>query len=409
MASTLVEFFDKSPLENVVSILAIKPRKVVYLGWNIKVMQLEIDRYRALLEGKGITVEIEYRCIMKNDLTQIQEVLAHIAEENPGCVIDLTGGDELSLVAVGMMAHVLKEREITFHRLNLNTGNAIEFFGTETRNDIIEPTLSVAENMLLYGGKVIFQNEKPGRTHEWDWTDEFTKDIHMLWNIAREDCLKWNVQIGQLERFISPATREVHCPYGNPDPFGLPIRSWNRKLFNSLKNANIISNLKMNSDAFSFTVKDTQIGRVLSKAGTILELKTYLMAKNLQGKNKPYFSDVMTGVFVDWDGKIHTKIDEIRDTENEIDVVCMKGLRPLFISCKNGQVDETELYKLNSVAQRYGGEYAKKALVATFLNKKPQQLDYFRQRAQDMGICLIDNVETLNDKDFEKRLKMLLP
>ena len=409
MASTLVEFFDKSPLENVVSILAIKPRKVVYLGSNIKVMQHEIERYRRLMDLKGIAVEIECRLILKNDLTQIQELLIQIAEENPGCVIDLTGGDEISLVAVGAVAHHLKERKISFHRVNLNTGKVLEFFGTESINEIIEPTLSVEENMLLFGGKVVYQNEKLGRTHKWDLTEDFIKDVHALWDIAKQDCLKWNLQIGQLEQFISPFTTDVCCPIGNADPFSLPIRSWNRDLFNSLSKAKIISNVKINSEVFSFTIKNAQISRVLSKVGTILELKTFIMAKNLLGKRQPFFSDVMTGVYLDWDGKIHNQGENIRDTENEIDVVCMKGLRPLFISCKNGQVNETELYKLNTVAQRYGGDYAKKALVATYLNKKPQQLDSFRQRAQDMDICLIDNVDALNDEDFEKRLKMLLP
>lgn len=67
--------------------------------------------------------------------------------------------------------------------------------------------------------------------------------------------------------------------------------------------------------------------------------------------------------------------DEEKDTENEIDVVLMKGLTLIFISCKNGQVDDDELYKLESVTNRFGGLYAKKVLIATYLGKKTKSME----------------------------------
>jgi hypothetical protein len=211
-----------------------------------------------------------------------------------------------------------------------------------------------------------------------------------------------------LERIISPASTEVFCHIGYQDLYGDPIRLWNRKLFYALSAAELISGFTSDKEAFSFTIKNTQISRILSKAGTILELKTFLLAQELQGKKQSHFNDVMTGVSIDWDGEVHQYGAEIRDTENEIDVLCMKGLLPLFISCKNGAVDEAELYKLGTVAQRFGGGYAKKALVATYIDKKPQQLAYLRQRAKDMDIQLLENVDALDDKEFAKQLKMLL-
>ena len=74
-------------------------------------------------------------------------------------------------------------------------------------------------------------------------------------------------------------------------------------------------------------------------------------------------------------------------TKNEIDVLLVRGLVPVFVSCKNGDVDEEELYKFNTVAERFGGKYVRKLLVATNFatndNKAPNAL---LQRAQDMGI-----------------------
>ena len=96
-----------------------------------------------------------------------------------------------------------------------------------------------------------------------------------------------------------------------------------------------------------------------------------------------------------------------KDTANEVDVVLMRGIVPVFISCKNGEIKDDELYKFDAVATRFGGTYAKKVLIATYLNKKPASMKDFRQRAKDMKIKFIDGVHTLSDEKFEQIIKNL--
>ena len=72
----------------------------------------------------------------------------------------------------------------------------------------------------------------------------------------------------------------------------------------------------------------------------------------------------------------------------------------MFISCKNGMVDSDELYKLNTVAKRFGGSYSKKILVLSAF--EPDRS--FMQRAEELGIKVIKNVRHLQKKDFVKRL-----
>ena len=55
----------------------------------------------------------------------------------------------------------------------------------------------------------------------------------------------------------------------------------------------------------------------------------------------------------------------------KIDVILMHGTTLLFISCKNGNIGEEELYKLHTVAERFGGPYVRKMLIATNLDRKP--------------------------------------
>ena len=85
----------------------------------------------------------------------------------------------------------------------------------------------------------------------------------------------------------------------------------------------------------------------------------------------------------------------------------MHGMTPLFISCKNGRIDEreAELYKLSAVADRFGYGYAKKMLIATYFGKDPQNLDYFHQRAADMGIHLVGGAHTMDtDEELQREI-----
>lgn len=89
------------------------------------------------------------------------------------------------------------------------------------------------------------------------------------------------------------------------------------------------------------------------------------------------------------------------DVKNEMDVLATAGAIPVFISCKNGSVDSDELYKLNTVAQRFGGIYAKKILVMTYYGVT----DSFIQRAQAMNIRLIRNVHLLDHQQLIQKLE----
>ena len=81
----------------------------------------------------------------------------------------------------------------------------------------------------------------------------------------------------------------------------------------------------------------------------------------------------------------------------------MRGLIPTFVSCKNGKIGEEELYKLNTVAEKFGGEYAKKMLIATKLERENYvaKMAYMR-RAEDMGIRIVPNAGELTKEEWKK-------
>ena len=78
---------------------------------------------------------------------------------------------------------------------------------------------------------------------------------------------------------------------------------------------------------------------------------------------------------------------------------------PVFISCKNGIVTSDELYKLDAVADRFGGKYAKKVLVATSIGSLGEAGKYLSQRAKDMNIRLVENIQDLDDAELARKIK----
>lgn len=88
-------------------------------------------------------------------------------------------------------------------------------------------------------------------------------------------------------------------------------------------------------------------------------MKVFLVAlEEKENDGTKTYNDVMNGVYIDWDGDISMGRYGY-DTENEIDVIIMHSIVSVFALCKNGYVDKDELYKLNAVATRFGGKYAK--------------------------------------------------
>ncbi len=410
---TAVEFYDRTSIENIISSITTMPDKIIFIG-DGKVMKKFEPLYLSFIERRKLNIEVEYRNIKKNDLSDIVEVLSDIVETEEQCVFDLTGGDDLALVAMGIVFQKYPEKNIQMQRFNVNNGVVTDCDNDGTVLYTGAPTISIEENIHLHGGAVRYGDDD--RTFEWDLSEDFICDIEKMWSICRRDPGFWNSRLNVLEAMESCNTQEpalnvevnilsVQGHMKNIDSKYTPVDG----LLLELQKKNLIYSYKNDGENISFSYKNDQVKKCLTKAGTVLELKVLIAANSLKSKDETaFYTDSMNGVYIDWDGNFHQKDDEEKDTENEIDVILMKGLIPIFISCKNGNVGDDELYKLETVANRFGGPYAKKVLIATYLGRKTQSRKYFKQRAQDMRINLIDSVHQLSDERFAKMVKHLI-
>ena len=412
---TIIEFFDKeSHIDNIVSTLLCKPEKVIFIGDGARRMNRCIEKYKSVAESRGLDVTFETKNVNRNSLMSIVGAIEDVIDENEDCIIDLSGGEDLFLVAVGIVYGEDADR-IKLHRFNFSNGSM-----TDCDSDGIlcasEPMeMTVEEAVTINGGRIVFDDEKSNGTEDWDFTEDFIDDVYVMWSICRKNPSRWNAMITTLDRYLALRPEsEAEClsVYVNIEEATITLRDKGEKfvvfndIFKKLSSLNVISNFRYDDTSFSFDFKNRQVMKCLTKAGQVLELLIAIMAvESDTDDGTPFYNDVMTGVSIDWDGEIHPDFEP--DIENEIDVILMKGMIPVFISCKNGAITIDELYKLSVVAERFGGKYVRKVLVATELEKMGIKETYIKARADAMGIRILDRVDEMEEETLAKEIKKL--
>lgn len=412
---TYIELFDHAAVENICACLVRLPQQVILLCDDYDRTKPLADGYEALFAKRGLTVRFHCREVNRNKLSSIVDSLSYIVERNEDCVIGLTGGEDLYLVAVGIVYERYKDKGLKIHRFNLGNGTVIDCDqdGVTVAQDR-QPKLTVEENVRLYGGDVLFgEGAKTNLTFRWDMNEEFREDIRQMWKIcAQKGNREWNAQMKVLEKtskedpggglYLQAARSAVEaglCADGDDMVI-------NKGILGALQDAGLLKST-ITDTAVKFEFKNEQVKRCLTKAGQVLEMLIYLAALEASSDDgQRVYNHALTGVHIDWDGKLG-KNDGKYDTKNEVDVIIMHGVVPVFVSCKNGFVEIEELYKLHTVAERFGSRHAKKVLVAPALSTYGTQYEYVRTRAEDMGIRLITKLPADDHGEINRVIRSL--
>lgn len=413
---TYVEFFDRCATDNVCTCLVYAPDRVILIGENEDLMRCHIANYHAVFSARGYTIEFIPKRVSRTDLGEAISLLEDIVFTYSDCVFDITGGSEILNLALGVVYG--RHPEIQIQRFIPRSSTVYDCDDDGNKICASAPALTVAENVKLYGGEVVYGGVSDNKTYRWDLCESFLSDVKTMWNICKNDVRAWNTQINILE------AAEEEKGKGSDALFTVAsisrMENYLKKKKSKYKNivgvlgpllrAGLITDFD-DTDGVKLRVsyKNEQVKRCLTTAGMILELKVYLTALTLKDKKgQPMYDDVASGVFIDWDGRYHDeKTEKTYDTENEIDVFLMHDTVPIFISCKNGYLDSNELYKLKTVAERFGDRYAKMVLVANCIDDLGDAAGYLRQRITDMGIHLIEKVQDMSDERLAKELKNL--
>lgn len=398
---TYIEFFDHSAVENICACLAQAPARVILLGDDREVLDLHCQRYEQLFHKRGFK-ELEFIPwpVEWDTLEHIVDSLSQLVETYENCVFGLTGGDDLYLVAMGIISECYKEKEVKMHRFFLEEENVLDC----DQDGIVvgqnrQPKLSVEENIYLYGGRVVYDNEIRDGTHRWNMNEQFRADLNAMWEICCNlGNRRWNEQMETLRcaaKMVPGSSLEVyvqHHPVENllrKDKMSLTVHE---DILDALKAQGILTHWHIDETKVEVCFKNEQIKACLTSAGRLLELVVYMAALDARDEDgKKVYNNSLTGVYIDWDGELGSDNDG-EDSHNEIDVIMMHGVIPVFVSCKNGYVSPDELYKLEVVAEQFGSSYAKKVLVAPALDTYGDHGAYIENRAEDMGIRVIKSL-----------------
>lgn len=405
---TIVEFYDSDPIENAVSLLLEGAEKIIYIGYNSKQLKRVIEDYSEIASNKGILVEFDSKTANRNDLLSITTVLENIVEAEKECVFDLSGGDDLYLVAAGIVYERHKDK-VQLHRFNVRNG---ELKDCDADGNILKTSfkeLSLNEIIRCSGGRIIYDTEEPLATHIWDFSPDFVSDVEVLWGLCTKNNRYWNMMISSIGQ---------NTVYKNDDLLSIEINynalenslnnkgvndNYIKEFFKKLSSCGFIKELVITERTLSYKYKNKVIKDFFTKAGLLLEL--FITIKSIEMKNEngtSYYNDVLTGVMINWDDE-----EGKPSVRNEIDVLLVKGLVPVFISCKNGRVEVDELYKLSTVANRFGGKCAKKVLIAPVLDEMGREAIGISERAKEMGIKVIKDLNNWSESELKAEIKKL--
>ncbi len=388
---TLIQCFCPTFMENLAGCLRLQPDKLILLG-DAEQMQAPAERYRAIAAARGIAIQVELCPLQQQNVTQIAQSLADILGREAECVIDLTGCDEMVALAVGAVMVGLEHTEkISVQRYDFAQDKDIDCDGDGLVQPGTAAWLTVEELISLYGGSIHPDSYQPPRNCDREEADK-------LWSIVAQAPKRWNRRIAVLREFESRSysDREVILPL---DQLRHSISDFSEKeeilleLLEQLRRNGIIRD-RSHGDFLQYSYTSDWLRYCMEKAGNVLEVKTLLEARD-------FFRDSRMSVSIDWDGVIHQRHEKVPDTRNEMDIIATQGLTPLFISCKNGDIGDEELYKLHTVATRFGGPYARKMLIATDLDRKNAAADRaFLQRAWDMDIYVVAEGAELTKEEW---------
>lgn len=407
---TVIEFYDRTSIENIFGVLLLKPERMILVGSDAALLKKCTRSYKNVLRLRGIPTEVSYICINKDYLKNTVNTLETIVKNDDRCIFDLTGGEELHHVAVGVLMERYGEK-VECLRFNIINEAVIDCASKNCYSVHRPIDISVEEDILIYGGKMQKDKKLEHYTYPWSYTADFILDVQKMWDLCKSNPKLWNASIGTIGAIFEHIglNNNLTLSFNEERARVLLLEnkvnySLTESFLQILSNKGLITSLSYDQK-ISFSFKNEQVMRCLTIAGQVLELIIAIRMMRLKDRHgAPLYNDVKVGVVMDWS---LDDSDVMPETINEIDIMAMRGTIPIFVSCKNGFFDANELYKLNTVAEKFGDKYAKKVLIATGIKRMGIKGEYLISRMKDMNIKCIHNPGAISEKDLDAILGSL--
>lgn len=411
------EFLSREPIENVITAMNFQVDKLVFFGNHEDIISQK-EKTENFLRKYCAVQSIIFLPLSGSNLQSVLQTMRKEIElelsKNAKLFFDITGGESLMLVAFGMLS---REYETPIHMYDIYKGKLLELNAESLHYDernteainknnrnaddsaLASPNekqhlsissiatkrpvpMTLDKLIEMHGGVINYNLQKDIK----DVPDEESReDILKIRKVMKLHSEHWNPFSEFLRENMSPD--EEGRVYRKESTVLRALADSSNKLksahkfyqiMEDLARAGAILDLKHSEGKYQFRFKNKAIKGYLWDGGSILELYSFLQEKG-------HSDECRVGVHLDWDGVLEgpSGIDVL----NEIDVLSLQGYIPSFISCKSGKLSPQQclhaLYELDTVANRFGGKYAKKRLVVT-----SEINEVYQERALEMGIEL---------------------
>lgn len=397
---TLIELFDESPILNVLASVAFKPEKLIFFGADPAKVQESREDYTLFFKRRGEKVEIEYIDADMENIDAVNKTLALIIKDNPDCVVDVTGGRDIALLAAGMAAVKLGVPLIAYNRRTKKYTN-ISNYEHAVCADIFG-LLDCEDFFSVSGGRV---TESEDFSEHKDDFKAFWSKVLDIWNIYLENTSSWAAHVQFLQK-VSPYTEpNGNVPLRVKAPAEVSVSGKklirNDRILEDLGRCGGIVNLHYSGNGeCTFEYCDKNFRRYLTDVGSFLELFIHLCAINT-GK----FSSVRSRVKYNWEYSSirHDRSTIFRPASNEIDVIAISGIEPLFISCKTCAPDMKYIDEIYPQAMRMSGGEGHAVFACTHVIDKEMPV---YNKAKALGVYIIDGEDIKNRLVTERLIEI---
>nr|SIP63354.1 hypothetical protein [uncultured bacterium] len=375
---TLIELYDERPIENVLATEMFRPEEtVLFCPPEVASSQAWRRSLRQYFKHRQVPVRLSFIPVSLLDAAQIEKKLRHVLQTHEDCAIDISGGTDASLFAAGAVS-----------------GDASVFTYSRKRNTFYEirnapfarslpctVRLDTVSCFLMAGGALL-----PGRGDSARLRERLP-EIDRLFSVYGRFRGEWNRQIGYIQGISSSAPGALDASGQLQVKADSRYVAANPAFFRALADNGLIRGLNLTADELSFSFPDETVRFWLRDVGSVLELHVFRACLSAG-----CFDDVVLSAVVNWDGG-----ENQRDgVSNEIDVMAVQGIQPVFISCKTCEIHTEALNELAILRDRFGGKGSRAIIVSSAPGVRSRAP--MRRRAAELEIEVIEWEELRLDR-----------
>ena len=368
---TLIELYDERPLDNVLATEMFRPEETVYVCppevAGDAALRASLRRYFRL---RGCGTRLSFVPVSMLDEPRIEKKIRQIIDTRADCAIDISGGTDAALFAAGAVSGDTVP-VITYSR---GKNSFFEIKNAPFARDLpCTVRLDARACLMMAGGELL-----PGREDNRSLRSRLDQ-IDRLFGIYRKYRRIWNDQIAYIQRISRADDPELDAEGERRGKANNRAVTADEGLLQALDAQGLIHDLRLTEDEVAFRFEDDMVRFWLRDMGSVLELQVYRAC--LQAD---CFDDCILSAVVNWQGTDAPA----QAVTNEIDVMCVRGVMPLFISCKTCEIKTEALNELAILRDRFGGKGSRAAIVTSASATRSRRL--MLKRAAELSIEVIE-------------------